>query len=111
MADEGNAEAQNSYAFCLFNGFNVNKDQQMALHYFELAANNGNSEAQFYFSYFLTQEGDTEKATKYFQQSIDAFFPEAFSNYAQQLCCDNNNKMMNLLNIFNLHFKEVRLLH
>lgn len=91
-ADEGNADAQNSYALHLYNGLNVQKDRKAARHYFELAANNGNHEAQFFFSLILAREGDSARSQSYFQQSIDSQLPDAYSNYAQQLIANKKTE-------------------
>lgn len=88
-AEEGNADAQNSYALCLYNGFNVQQDREKVRHYFEQSANNGNHEAQFYFALILAREGDIQRSTNYFQQSADALVPDAISNHAQRLILEN----------------------
>lgn len=88
-AEKGNADAQNSYALHLYNGLGVIKDREMARHYFELSADNGNHDAQFYFSLILAREGDTQRSTNYYQKSIDSSVPEAISCYAQQLIGEN----------------------
>lgn len=84
-ADNGNNEAQLSYALHLYNGLDVEKDIEKAKHYFGLSADSGNNEAQFYYSLILAREGEIEKSTEYYQKSVDAGFTEAIANYANQL--------------------------
>lgn len=89
-ADEGNADSQLAYALRLYNGFEIEKNLDESKHYFELAADNGNAESQFYLSLILEHEGNIEKSVEYFQKSIDSGCSEAYSNYAQQLINQGN---------------------
>ena len=84
-ANDGNPDAQLSYALHLYNGLNVEQNRDEAKHFFQLSADKGNAESQFYLSLILAKEGDTEKSTEYYQKSLDSGCSEAYSCYAQQL--------------------------
>lgn len=84
-ANDGNADAQFSYALHLYNGLNVEQNKDEARRFFQLSADKGNAESQYYYSLILHQEGDAEKATEYYQKSLDSGCIEAYSSYAQQL--------------------------
>lgn len=84
-ADKGDANAQNSYALRLYNGLGVKKDQDEARRYFELAAKQGNHEAELWYSLMLTREGNDDESAEYYQKSIDGSFMEAYAIYCQQL--------------------------
>jgi TPR repeat protein len=58
-ADQGDADAQNNYGFCLQNGKGVSIDMKEAAHYFKLAADQGNAQAQYrYANSLLTGNTD-----------------------------------------------------
>lgn len=84
-ADDGNADSQLAFALRLYNGFEIEQNRDEAKRYFELSAEKGNAESQFYLSLILAREGDSQRSAELYQKSINAGFSEAYSNYAQQL--------------------------
>lgn len=88
-AESGNAESQNSFALHIYNGYNITKDRNSAIRYFELATEKGNEAAKLWLSLILIREGrDVKKAASYLSQvasSPTSKVPEALSLYGQQL--------------------------
>lgn len=65
-AESGNAESQNSFALHIYNGYNITKDRNSAIRYFELATEKGNEKTKFWLSLILIREGrDVKKAASY----------------------------------------------
>ena len=63
----------------------LDKDIDMAIHYYSLSSSEGNSIAKFNLSILLKEKGETEKSDKLLKEAADEGVPQAQFNYALRL--------------------------
>jgi len=83
LADQGNIDAQFSYAQMALQGVGGEKDLVEARMYFKLAADQGHPKAQYNYALMARDEKDLVKASKYFKLAADQGHLKAQYNYAQ----------------------------
>ena len=76
-ADLGYVDSQLSYGLHLYKGYNIAKNESLAIHYFELAASLKNATAQFYMALINLQRG--QDYTSYFTASVNQNQPDAYA--------------------------------
>jgi hypothetical protein len=90
-ADQGNADAQNNYGFCLRKGRGIGQDLEAGARYYKMAADQGHASAQYNYGFCLQNgdgvDGDMREAARYYKMAMDQGNENAARGYEH--CLDD----------------------
>jgi len=109
-AELGDAKAYNSIGCCYDDGIGVKVDKKKAIHYYELAAMEGNVKARYNLGFYEIEQGNMDRAVKHFMIAVRGGYDGSLDTIKQMYSKGYATKddYMKVLQLYQAYLSEIK---